>query len=227
MVDWNVTATALAANTRAAVNKLYNPNGSLTTKKGRKSKARRDGAEVAELAKRAPADAVSANMQYALNFQGDKTKLPTSLFVHFFLGDPKATTQEGWIVDPAFIATQAVLIDPSMQATSPATKPMLKGQVQLTHVLLGTATTLAPKDAVAKLKDSLAYRAATLDGTFLPADKLQGGDAVYLEVVGREVRQTAPEDEFPDYGPWTTYAKGSFSGGTYSLGKSLQWMQLS
>ena len=217
VVDWDVSAEQLASNTRAVVNKLYNPNGTLR-RRTRRSKSRHD-ADADELTKRAAPDAVSADRQWAVNFRGDKSKLPTSLYVHFFLSDPQSQNPTDWPADPGFIATQAVLVDPSQTGA-----PVVRGQVQLTHALLdGPAPTLTPKQTVDALKAKLQYRVVTVDGTVVPPAQIQGDATVYLEVVSRPVRQTTPEDEFPVYGTWEMYAKGTFQGGTYSLGKSLEW----
>ena len=213
--DWNVSAQQLSSNVRAAVNALYNPNGGTSAQ-------RRVKARGAALAPRA-VDALSANKQWALNFKGDKKKIPVSLLVHFFLGDPASNDTNTWPTDPGFVATQAVLIDPSLKDSS-AVAPILKGQVPLTHKLLPVVPSLDDRPVVDELKATLQFRVQTLDGNVVAPKDISGDQTVSLEVVSRDVQQTAASDAFPNYGDWVTHANGTFQGGTWSLGKSLEWI---
>ena len=229
VVDWNVSKDQLAANTRRAVNQLYNPTGGTSPSKAarRRSLRERDASANPAIEARALSDvlqAVAADRQWALNFKGDKKKIPVSVLVHFFLNEPKTNDPNAFPDDPAFVATQSVLIDPALKANA-APSTVIRGQIPLTHKILDAADDLGPRVVVGLLKRTLTCRAVTLDGHVLDAKELEvGDDGVYLEVVSRDVRQKPGDDTFPEYGEWATHANGTFEGGTYDLGKSLSWL---
>ncbi|MCJ1391703.1 hypothetical protein MMC18_004568 [Xylographa bjoerkii] len=193
--DWNVSASQLSATVRATINNLYNPSGSA-------SKRSLPGQR---LEKRA-INANTAAYQWAINIAADISRIPTSLFLHFFLAAPPPSPGD-WSSAPNLIASFPILISSSPAADTPTTHPRLThGQLPLTHALIRFPAPplpeLSSRFVLPLLQTSLQWRAQRFDGSVVANEEVGGWEAVRATVVGRTVKAREADDQFPVYGPW-------------------------
>ncbi|MCJ1396995.1 hypothetical protein MMC11_000187 [Xylographa trunciseda] len=193
--DWNVSASQLSATVRTTINNLYNPSSSPNerTQPHHQSEKR--------------ADAIAAQYQWALNIEADVSRIPASLFLHFFLAAPPSSPDD-WSSAPTLVASIPILVPPSLSPSrSTNTTPRLThGQLPLTHALLRLPgpplPELAPHSALPLLETALQWRARRFDGAVVANEDVGGWEAVRVKIVGRTVRAREAEDQFPAYGAW-------------------------
>lgn len=144
----------------------------------------------------------SSHVELSTFLSRDRCALPSSFFIHFFLGPPPASP-ETWSFAPNLIASHSVLV-PS-PPTSP-TESLSYGQVPLTFTLLNSPLIpeLTPDCVIPVLKDQLQWRIQSFDDK--PVD-IEAIPSLKLYVAGQKVRQNDgwQEDRFPKYDPLVAY----------------------
>ncbi|CAD6586306.1 MAG: hypothetical protein ASARMPREDX12_002329 [Alectoria sarmentosa] len=145
VVDWGVNASQLCSNTRTALNKLYNPTGSIST---RSLFNKRDNPT-------APYTNAT-EYQYYVNIRVPKAALNGPFFIHFFLGSVPPTP-DIWSFAPILIGSQSILYyPPASNITAPnPTSRLSYGQISLNHALLRDLTSLDPHAVVPLLAQQL------------------------------------------------------------------------
>ena len=135
IVDWNVTAPQLSSNVRRALNQLYNPSGSLSTRSLLPhqhltlQKSNSSGTPSNKM------EDEDGTFDYSINIRVSKSALNVSFFIHFFFSDPP-DSPEDWSYAPNLIGTQSILATPLSSLGSSASKSSITyGQVPLTHAL--------------------------------------------------------------------------------------------
>lgn len=132
-----------------------------------------------------------------------RSALPTSFYIHFFLGEvPQAT--ETWGYAPNLIASHAVLLPRSTANSSE--EYISYGQIPLTTALLRSPSVadLKPECVVPFLTEQLKWRIQTLKYKPVPTEKVT---SLKLYVAGQEVHQwdIQTKDKLPLYGPLIPY----------------------
>jgi len=183
VIDWNVTKEELSKNVITAVNQIYNPNGSggVTSKRSHGKRFVDNKA------------ATAANNQYVLNIVVDKSKTNGSMTMNFDINNHT-------------VGSYPVLAGTNKQMDM-SSHPNVAGQLALTHALLSIGCNLDDRNStLSTIAKGMSWTAKTPDGTILQPSDLQDG-AVSIQVATRQVTQTSPENEFPQYQDWTILAE--------------------
>lgn len=132
----------------------------------------------------------------------DRCSLPSSFYIHFFLGDVPAAS-ETWAFAPTLIASHVVL---APLGFNPANQTLSYGQIPLTSALLASSSVsdLKPDSVIPILKDQLHWRAQAFDNRPIDA---AGLTSLKLYVAGQEVSQWdgRHSDKLPVYGRLIAY----------------------
>ncbi|KAL8938305.1 MAG: hypothetical protein Q9216_003967 [Gyalolechia sp. 2 TL-2023] len=187
IVDWGVNNSQLASNVKSSLNALYNPTGSIY----RRSESQ-DTSNGLQLSPNA------MDAQWFANVRVQKSAATPPFFVHLFLGaapiDPAT-----WSFAPNLIGSHSV-VDTSLLSSANRDLPAtVYGLIPLNHALLAAGNSnLAPQNVIPILTSLLEWRLQNLDDSPLDVGRVP---SLKIHVAGQEVRQTAGEDQFPEYGP--------------------------
>lgn len=179
VVDWGVSAQQLAANTRAAFNKLYNPKGAL---------ARRSSSRISRRANTA--------REWFINLSVQRSRI--AVFVDFFLGAPPADPSQ-WASANNLVVSQAIL---SEMASGTGSAPYL-AQVPLTRSLVNSGQDTTNVSAtVSYLQNALQYRCRQMDGQVVDCSTLSN---LNISVVDQAVKLSNSTDQFHSYGDFNVH----------------------
>lgn len=181
VVDWAVSSQQLAANTRAAFNKLYNPMGTL---------ARRASSRIY------PRANSSTPRLWFINLNVQRSS--ATLFVDFFLGAPPADGSQ-WGTASNLVVSQAIL---SEMGSGIGSAPYL-AQVPLTRSLVNNGQDTTNVNAtVGYIKSALQYRCRQMDGTVVDCSTLSN---LNVAVVDQAVQLSNSTDQFHKYGDFNVH----------------------
>lgn len=132
----------------------------------------------------------------------NRCSLPSSLYIHFFLGDVPAAS-EIWGFAPNLVASHVVL---APLGSASANQTISYGQIPLTSALLASSSVsdLEPDSVVPILTDQLHWRAQAFDNRPIDVARL---NSLKLYVAGQEVyqRDGRSPDQLPVYGRLIAY----------------------
>ncbi|KAL2041570.1 hypothetical protein N7G274_005952 [Stereocaulon virgatum] len=191
VVDWGINATQLSSNTRANLNNLYNPTGSIAT---RPLLHKRSNGTAPCARSNATTEVIE--YQYSINIRVDKSALHRPFFIHFFLG-PVPSSPAAWPTAQTLIATHSILYYASSITNI---KRTTYGQLPLNHALEGINSPLDPDCVVQLLKEALCWRVQDFQGQHVDTGEVAN---LKIFVVGREVVEHGLRDRFPAYGEWS------------------------
>lgn len=182
IVDWNVTADVLSKNTIAWVNKVYNPNGSATKKRNVKPR------DVDQKS------ATAADNQYVLNFVVDKSKINSSMTLNFAINNQT-------------VGSYPILLGGQTKMDNMASVAKTSGQIALTHALLTLGADLSDRNGtLTMIAKGMSWKGEYATGWAVSPSEVQDG-AVSVQIATRGVKQTEPEDQFPEYEDWTSLSE--------------------
>lgn len=183
IVDWNVTADELSKSTITWANKVYNPNGSGAAAK--RSNVKRVAVDMKS--------ATASNYQYVLNFVIDKSKVNSSLTMNFAINNVS-------------IGSYPILLGGKTKMDM-AGAAKSSGQMLLTHALLKLGADLSDRNGtLATIAKGMSWTGEYATGWAVNPSELQDG-AVNVQVSTRGVKQTDPEDQFPEYEDWVNLSQ--------------------
>ncbi|KAL8919178.1 MAG: hypothetical protein Q9208_006938 [Pyrenodesmia sp. 3 TL-2023] len=113
------------------------------------------------------------------------------------------TDEGGKTEDINTLASHSVVDTSLLSAANPDNATKLYGQIPLNHALLAAGNSvLAPANIVPFLTSQLNWRLQNTDESPLDIGQVPN---LKIHVVGQEVKQTAAEDQFPEYGQMQVY----------------------
>jgi tyrosinase len=191
IVDWGVSESQLTSEVRRRVNALYNPTGSIAAR--------------STTLKRSNTTDVTSNAadhQWLVNIRVDRSSLPTSFYIHFFLGEVPAAS-ETWGYAPDLVASHAVM---APVKPVPGAEYLSYGQIPLTSALLASPAVydLTPECVRPVLKDQLKWRIQDFDGHPIDVERVP---SLKLYVAGQDVHQwgAGSPDKLPVFDPLIGY----------------------
>jgi tyrosinase len=182
VVDWGVGADQLAANTRAAFNKLYNPTGALTRRSVPRNQRRVTNS--------------SSTREWYVNLSVQRRNIAT--FIDFFLGAPPTDASQ-WATANNLVVSQAILSD---MASGTGKAPYI-AQVPLTRSLVGNGQDPTNVNVtIGYLQNALQYRCRQMDGTVIECDTFP---SLNISVVDQVVQLSNSTDQFHSYGTFNAH----------------------
>ncbi|KAI9673898.1 MAG: hypothetical protein M1817_002104 [Caeruleum heppii] len=223
LADWGLSTQQVRNNVITTVNKLY---GSTSPAKMLQRRGPVEGEAAPSLDRRqdttnpssdkAPKDPLKdeRHREYIANIQVQNHALPTSFFVHIFVGDFDPTP-DTWSFEPNLVGSHCVFAHSQSNGTCSMCKAeasheeegKVTGTIPLTSALLedikaGRLKSLEPVDVEPYLKQNLHWRVTSTDDADIARDTVPN---LKVSVVSSEVTKPANEHELPSWGPFTTH----------------------
>ncbi|KAF2152857.1 Di-copper centre-containing protein [Myriangium duriaei CBS 260.36] len=190
VVDWGMNADAktLAANVTAVINKMYNPDGSL-------SKRSRISGRNTQLS-----TGNAASYNWMINAAADTKKLEDSVFIYFYMTAPP-TDANAWATDSNVLTITPILVNPASKSPMMGEDAGVTAtQAIVTSPLLKFVSDLDPSVALPALQSKLQWRATWTNGSAISAEAMTSIGAIDIIVTGQTVEQTPAITDFPIYG---------------------------